>query len=314
MNNISTINKPLHGSQEWLEVRWKNENNQARISASVAAVIHGEHQYKSIADLAMELLNDNPPTPIETNQAMERGNRLEPTLVAWVADLLGVVVETPNIMYTYDAPGLRLIATLDGITPNNTPVEVKTTRKLWNGVLNREWYWQGVHQAICTNADSIEWGILDGNLEFHRHTQIVSSDEKGIHLDACTQFLAAIDNGFMPENAVLNYSHIETMYPIQEAKIVELTEEQGALVNDLTEIREAKKALEDQEDAIKALLGAVLQNSDTGVLNSKTLITWKTQVRNGFDLKKFELDHPVLVSKYRKQSEYKIMKTTKGAK
>lgn len=314
MNNISTINKPLHGSQEWLEVRWKNENNQARISASVAAVIHGEHQYKSIADLAMELLNDNPPTPTETNDAMERGNRLEPTLVAWVADLLGVVVETPNIMYTYDAPGLRLIATLDGITPNNIPVEVKTTRKLWSGVLSREWYWQGVHQAICTNADSVEWGILDGNLEFHRHTQVVSSDEKGIHLDGCTQFLAAIDNGFMPDNAVLNYSHIETMYPVQEAKIVEFNEEQCGLVNDLTEIREAKRALDNQEDAIKALLGAVLQNSDTGVFNGKTLITWKTQVRSGFDLKKFELDHPVLVSKYRKQSEYKIMKTTKGAK
>jgi predicted phage-related endonuclease len=312
--NISTINKPLHGSQEWLQVRWKNENNQARISASVAAVVHGEHQYKSIADLAMELLNDNPPTPTKTNEAMERGNRLEPTLVAWVADLLGVEVKTPDIMYTYDAPGLRLIATLDGVTSNNVPVEVKTTRKIWGGALNREWYWQGVHQAICVGADSVEWGILDGNLEFHRYTQVVSSDEKGIHLDACTQFLAAIDNGFMPDNAVLNYSHIETMYPVQEAKVVELTADQGLLVNDLAEIRDAKRALDTQEDAIKALLGAVLQNSDTGVLNGKTLVTWKTQSRTSFDSKKFELDHPVLAGKYKKQTEYKTMKTTKGAK
>ena len=176
--SISTINKPPHGSQEWLNVRWRNENNQARISASVAAVVHGEHKYKSIADLAMELLNDNPPTPTETNEAMERGNRLEPTLVAWVGDLLKVKVETPNVMYAYETPGIRLIATLDGITPDNIPIEVKTTRKIWTGVLNREWYWQGVHQAICVGSDSVEWGILDGNLEFHRYTQIISSEDR----------------------------------------------------------------------------------------------------------------------------------------
>ena len=312
--SISTINKPLHGSQEWLTVRWRNENNQARISASVAAVVHGEHKYKSIADLAMELLNDNPPAPTETNEAMERGNRLEPTLVAWVGDLLNVKVETPNVMYTYETPGIRLIATLDGITPDNVPIEVKTTRKIWTGVLNREWYWQGVHQAICVGSNSVEWGILDGNLEFHRYTQVVSSDEKGIHLNACAQLLGAIDNGFMPENTVLNYAHVETMYPVQESKSIELNKEECALVNDLIELREFKKALESQEDTIKAALGGILKDADTGVSNGKTLITWKTQSRTSFDSKKFELDHPVLASKYKKQSEYKIMKTTKGEK
>lgn len=310
----STIKKPLHGSQEWLNIRWKNEKNQARISASVAAVVHNEHQYKTPADLAMELLNENPPMPTETNEAMERGNRLEPTLIDWLGDLLMVQVETPKVMYTYDVPGVRLIATLDGVTADGIPIEVKTSRKIWSGVLPREWYWQGVQQAICTGADRIEWGVLDGNLEFHKHTQIVSSDEKGIHLAACAKFLGAIDNGFLPENAHLNYSHIETMYPVQEPKTVELDAEGLSLVNDLIEVRATQKALQLQEDDIKASLGGILKNCDTGVLNGKTLITWKTQARTSFDSKKFELDHPVLANKYKKQTEYKTMKTMKGDK
>lgn len=310
--SISTINKPLHGSQEWLNVRWRNEKNQARISASVAAVVHGEHRYKSTADLAVELLNDNPPNPTETNEAMERGNRLEPTLVAWVGDLLNVGVETPEVMYTYDVPGIRLIATLDGVTVDGIPIEVKTSKKIWDGVLPREWYWQGVHQAICVGSDLIEWGILDGNLEFHRHTQVVSSDEKGLHLAACAEFLGAIDNGFLPKNTVLNYSHIETMYPVQEAKTVEFDDEGCLLVADLVEVRAAQKALVEEEDRIKVSLGEILKDADTGVFNGKTLITWKTRTRTIFDSKKFELDHPVLAGKYKKRTEYKAMKPTKG--
>ena len=314
MQNISTIIKPLHGSPEWLRVRWKNENNEARISASIAAVIHDEHQYKNVADLAMELLSSEPPTPIETNDAMERGNRLEPTLVNWIADLENTTVTTPDIMYTYDAPGVRLIATLDGITADNIPVEVKTTKKIWTGVLNRGWYWQGVQQAICAGSDTIIWGILDGNLEFHKYVQTVSSDEKGIHIEACREFLLAIDKGEIPRNATLNYSHIESMYPVQDQNIVEFTEDQALLIKDLIEVRDAKKMLDDQEDALKAQIGAIMQTNDTGVLNGKTLITWKSQSRSGFDLKQFGIDHPLLVTKYKKVSEYKTMKPTKGAK
>ena len=40
--------------------------------------------------------------------------------------------------------------------------------------------------------------------------------------------MGAIDNGFMPENTVLNYAHVETMYPVQESKSVELNKEAPA--------------------------------------------------------------------------------------
>ena len=53
MQNLSTIPKPTHGSQDWLNLRWANEKGEKRITASVAAAIHGEHKYTTPADLAV---------------------------------------------------------------------------------------------------------------------------------------------------------------------------------------------------------------------------------------------------------------------
>jgi hypothetical protein len=93
------ITKPEHGSEKWLAVRWADENGLTRISASVASAIHNENKYTSAADLAMELLADTPPTPQPTNSAMDRGNYMEPVLIKWTADVEGINLITPDVMY-----------------------------------------------------------------------------------------------------------------------------------------------------------------------------------------------------------------------
>ena len=56
---ITRIAKPAHGSQEWLNIRWRNENGEARIAASACAAVHGQHAFVTPADLATELLAEN---------------------------------------------------------------------------------------------------------------------------------------------------------------------------------------------------------------------------------------------------------------
>jgi len=73
-----TIDKPKHGSQDWLNARWRNDEGLARISASVAAAVYDKHNYTTGGDLAVELLAERAPEPKEQNAAMDRGNRLEP--------------------------------------------------------------------------------------------------------------------------------------------------------------------------------------------------------------------------------------------
>jgi hypothetical protein len=90
MRNRYTISKPTHGSQDWLNARWQNEDGEKRVTASVAAAVHGEHKYTTMADLAVELLAKQPPEPKEANDAMRRGTILEGPLMKWAGEILGV--------------------------------------------------------------------------------------------------------------------------------------------------------------------------------------------------------------------------------
>jgi len=97
-----TIEKPEHGSEEWLRVRWADKQGNRRVSASVAAAIHGTHPYTSSAALAGELLMESPPVPKPSNKDMERGNRMEPMLIDWAGDLENKKLVTPDVMYFYE--------------------------------------------------------------------------------------------------------------------------------------------------------------------------------------------------------------------
>lgn len=308
------IDKPEHGSQDWLEVRWSDKQGNKRVSASVAGSIYNEHPYTSAADLAAELLADTPPAPLPPTQDMERGNRMEPMLVQWVSDAEGIPLVTPEQMYCLEDNGARMIATLDAIDPNGTPYEVKTTRKRWDGELPRHWYWQGVHQAACVGSSSVEWIIFDGNMDLHRYTQVVSSDEVQMHVRGVAEFLSFIDQGLIPDNVTMNYGLVESMYPDSEKKTIELDEETYDKVNTLSYIQERRKELEQQESQLKADIGLILQDAEIGTHEGTTAITWKTQKRESFDTKAFESAHPALAQKFRKTSQFRVMKINKRSK
>ena len=303
------ITKPEHGSEHWLAVRWCDEDGMARISASVAGAVHGENKYTSAADLAMELLSDTPPTPIAPTPAMARGNYMEPMLIKWTAEVEGINLNTPDVMYCYSEHGARLIATLDAIDDNGIPYEVKTTNSRWTGVLPREWYWQGIQQAICTGSDTIEWIIFDNQMQIQRYTQHISSDDKQYHIFKCQEFLADIDNGIPPAACKLEYKHVECMYPESTAKKMVLPEEAATIISQLDKVREMSKVLAEQESELKTQLGMMMEDADEGIIGEEIVVTWKTQSRSSFDQKKFEAEHPALVSKYKKKTTFRVMKT-----
>jgi hypothetical protein len=114
MKTWTQIQKQEHGSQLWLDQRFTNENGEKQISASVAAAIYGEHYFTSPAALAAELLRDTPPTPSPTNEAMERGNRMEDMLLNWANDKLGANFVCPDKLFVFSDGNARMIATLDG--------------------------------------------------------------------------------------------------------------------------------------------------------------------------------------------------------
>jgi len=309
------VEKPEHGSQEWLTARWKDEEGFSRITASVASAVHGQNPYMTTADLAIELLSETPPAPKKANAAMERGNRFEPTLLKWYADMEGVEVLSPEILYAFNSVdnSVRLLATLDGITPDGIPVEIKTSNKMWTGQLSNMWYWQGIHQAICADSDRVEWGILDSSLEFHRHTQIITSDEKQNHVQACREFLGYIDQGVVPPNAQMSYENASALNPASPAT-KELPESFNEVLDQLETARKMKAEATSMEEEAKTAIAMALEGCEVGSINGDKVVTWKVSKKSSFDTTRFQSEHPALAEKFIKQTEYRTIRTTKRSK
>lgn len=308
MQNLYTIPKPTHGSQDWLNLRWANEKGEKRITASVAAAIHGEHKYTTPADLAVELLAATPPVPKEQNDAMRRGTILEGPLMGWAGEILNETITEPAELYCFEDSGVRLMSTMDGRSLNGKFYELKTYNKRWTGQLSRTWYWQGVQQAICTGSNEINWIIFDSDLQLQFHTQTVTSDEKQVHIEAARKFLGFIDMGMMPDVADPTYDNAASLYPEGYGNTVVLGHEVYASLERLAQAREQKKQAEAVEELIKGELAMLLQDAEHGAIDGVQVVSWKNSKRTSFDTKKFEAEHPALAEKFKKTSTFRTMR------
>jgi hypothetical protein len=308
MQKIYTVPKEPHSSQAWLNQRFWNEKLEKRITGSQAAAIHGEHKYTTPADYAVELLADTPPVPKEQNDAMRRGTILEAPLMGWAGEILKETISEPSELYCYEEPGVRLLATMDGRSISGKFYELKTYNKRWTGQLSRTWYWQGVHQAICTGSHEINWIIFDSDLQLQFHTQTVSSDEKQIHIEAARKFLGFIDMGMMPDIADPTYDNASTLYPEGYGNTVVLGHEVYASLERLAQAREQKKQAEAVEELIKGELAMLLQDAEYGAIDGTQVVSWKNSKRTSFDTKKFEAEHPALAEKFKKTSTFRTMR------
>lgn len=307
------VSKPTHGSQEWLTARWQDENGMKRVSASNAAAIYNQHAFKTAADLATELLADNPPQPLIPTQAMERGSRIEPFIIDWVSDIEGIKLTTPDELFCFSEGKARMVATIDAMDEQGRVFEIKTMSRRWDGKLPYYWYWQGVQQAICVGVNKIHWRVFDSDMVIHEYTQEVTSDEMQMHISAVAEFLSSIDDGKLPDGVKLSYQNAAELYNKPIAKQVLLPEAVLEIIETLDALKVQKKKIDEIESETKATLGMLMRDAEEGIVNGEVVITWKQQKRTVFDSARFDAEHPALSQKYRKTTEFRVMKT-KGKK
>jgi predicted phage-related endonuclease len=302
-----SIPKPQHGSVEWLRAR-KWRNGEVLVSASDCAAVHGEHRFKSMAQLAIDLLDTADPVPSVPNAAMERGNKLEPVLLHWASEELGQQVKSPDRLFGYG----RLVATLDGLTVGGDIVECKTTVRRFDGRLPRYWHWQGVQQALCHGGNRVLWVVLDGDLNLTMTEQFVTQDDMLDHLRAVDRFLAAIDMGMLPAEAVPTVEDIARLNPEPSPVPAELPESAAELFDWYhtvdAQAKQAKEELEKCKGEIAALLGA----SEVGLLGGREAVSWKMSSRRSFDSARFEAEHPELAAQFMKTTKFRTMRVKAG--
>jgi len=303
-----SVGKPEHGSAAWLKAR-KWRFGETLVAASDAAAVHGVHRFKSMTQLALELLDPNDPQPVEPNAAMRRGNELEPLLLQWASTQLGCTVASPTFMYGYG----RCVATLDGITTDKkTIVECKTTVRRFNGVLPAYWKWQGVQQAICYGATRVMWAVLDGDLQLSMTEQVVTDDDMLTHLRAVDNFLAAIDMGMLPPEAVPTLEEIARMNPEPSPVPAELPDNAHELMSWYHTANAQVKQAQQELDAAKAEIASLLGASEVGTLDGREVVTWKVQSRSSFDAARFEAEHPTMAAQYQKKSSFRVLRVKGG--
>lgn len=301
------VTKPEHGSAAWLKVR-RSRNGEMLVAASDAAAVHGVHRFKSMAQLAVELLDPADPTPTVANAAMQRGNKLEPVLLRWAETELQTTIRTPDVMFGYG----RLIATLDGMTPSGTVVECKTTTRRFGGSLPPYWRWQGVQQAICANSDKVLWVVLDGDLNLTLTEQHVDDDDIKQHLRAVDRFLAAIDMGMLPAEAVPTVEDIARLNREVSPVPADLPENALGLLDWYWTVDAQAKQAKDELEKCKAEIVALLGASEVGLLGGEEVVTWKMQSRRSFDSARFEAEHPELAAEFMKVSKFRTLRVKGG--
>jgi putative phage-type endonuclease len=295
---MEMISKPEHGSEQWLAIRKQDKYGRIRFGASEAPTLMGANQYATVADLALDKWS--PAEVSAPNDAMVRGNVLEPALVAHAATLLGENVTTPEVMYSVG----RLIATLDGITDDGlTIVECKTTMSYSSDdPIPPAYYWQAIAQLACVpTAESVLVVVLDKRMRLGTWTVNRDRDDIDRLFDRADYVGEYLDKHEMPPDAIMQERHVISMYPAPSGT-VELGSDGLFILNTWLAAKEARTVAEKQEQEARDMLVALLGSAEAGTVDEQTVVTYKARKGSTtVDWKAVARDHGPLLDKYRKQ-------------
>ncbi len=149
----------IQGSPEWLAFR------KGKITASMAPTIMGENPYETPLQLYESIIEDKPKPK---NEAMERGNRLEPKAREWVNNVLGVNYQ-PAVVQSVSHSDF--IASLDGLyfdesgKPHILEIKcpgAKTHQEALEGRVPIQYKSQLQHQMDLVGVDSMIYCSFDG--------------------------------------------------------------------------------------------------------------------------------------------------------
>lgn len=267
-------------------------------NASDMGVLYGVHPHRNLADVAIEKLSDEPPDKPAT-EAMDRGVRLEPVLLEWIGDVIGLRVEVPDVLYVQG----RLMATLDGVFVGNDDewVEAKTTAYHWPEPPEHV-YWQVVAQAAASGRTRCHVVWLDASMRIQRSVITPAAEHVADVLERAARFMEFIDLGMMPEGVELTAEHVARLYPEPVAgQFADLDTSGLEAVVLWEQTRQARLAAEKAEKDAKDAVANLLLDAEGARYDGRLVLTWKaSKPSERPDWKALEADHPDLVAEYRR--------------
>jgi putative phage-type endonuclease len=292
----TTVPRPAN-IDDWLSLRHNY------VGASEVAALMGEHPFLAAAELAARKLTR---TKSAETAETARGHYLEDAVATWWADEHGVEVVEPAVCYVY---GDVLIATLDRLA-GDEPVEIKTTRDHSPGP-RPHWVDQVQAQLLCTGAARAHLVVLDGNLELSSYVIDAEPAHQLSLYRAAERFLGYTRRGELPPDVEWSYRAVTTLYPKAVMPAVELDDDAVSWCHQLEGLQARIRALEDDEDALKARIGVALGDAAEGTHEGRRVVTWRTTTRELLDVKRLRAELPDIASAYRQSSTSRVLRLVK---
>jgi predicted phage-related endonuclease len=308
------IQKPEHGTLEWLVGRQKDENGKVLLGGSDAPALMGASQFKTRGDLYVDKITA-PVVDTSFNMAFHRGNVVEPVLVAEASRILGISLLTPDVMYREG----RWNINSDGVDNAESPtvnIECKTTTRYTvtdSDDLPIEWRWQGYAQMAVMNVP-VFFSVLDAR----QNLAVVELPRDNMMIDLLLQESEVFCDAVESNTGIMEY--LDQFTADQIARLidcngtsVELPDEAETWLTMLDEARYNKKEAEDAEREAKDALARLLLGNEIGLFRGKQVVTWKEQAgKTSIDLAGLRAAHPEIVAQFERAGfPYRVMRIVK---
>jgi putative phage-type endonuclease len=307
---------------DWLKGR------QSGIGGSEIAAIVGLNQYRTPMQIWESKVN--PVQDEETSQPAYWGTVLEDVVAKEYALRTGNKVQRltrqmrhpdfefaiANIDRAVINPAISgNVRWKDGKLTTDRILECKTA----NGFMAKQWGEAGTDSVPdayliqcqwymgVTGASVCDLAVLIGGQDFRIYTIVRDDDLINDLLIQGAAFWELVQSRTEPDP--VNYPEAIKKWAKSDPSLS--VQADDSLVDDLEQIQSIKaqvKELEAQEDALKARVVMALESAETLLYQGVKVATCKTQVRNSFDAKTFEKEHPDLYAQYKKTSSTRVLR------
>lgn len=294
--------------EEWLNLR------KSSIGGSDAAALVGMNQYSSALTVYADKKGLSKPK--ETSEAMRLGTDLEAYVAERFAEKEGKKVRNDFFMYADDEHDF-ITANIDRrVVGENAGLECKTMGSfngynLDDGEIPSHYFCQIQHYCMVMGFDRMYLAILV--LQKGLYTIPIERDDEFIKTlrEAEIRFWTHnVQHSIAPspDGSDAAFDTLKELYPESMPKTEIAIPGVDYLIKDYRAYSELEKKYKEKKNHIKAQICGKLGDNEVGVGNDYGC-SWKSQVDNHFDTKKFQADYPALYAKYVKKGTKRVFRT-----
>lgn len=287
-------------------------DRQKYIGGSDIAGILGISPWQSPLDIYLNKTQGTPPLDPKKEKIFARGKRLEPYITDLLQDETGLQIICRNNRYKH--PEYEYIAAEIDAETEQENIEIKTVSpfmaKHWGEAGTDEipvyYTAQAMHGLLVTGRQTCIIGALIGCDDFRIYRITRDDDTISAILEKEKQFWQMVCQRTPPP--VTTTQDVLRLFDTDSGGSIEANPGVIASINNLRELKDSKKQLENAIDTYEQQIKIYMQDKTAITINNSPVIIWKTQKSARFNQDEFKKIHPELYSQFKKTVRSRVFR------